>query len=125
VPEDRAEAVESLVALSEIFFAAGARTVSLPFANAADAGDMADVRSHFATADWRRALLNAVHPQGTCAIGADPRTAACDPYGGLYGAPGVFVCDASLFPTSVGVPPQVTIMAQASLVAGLAADSAT
>jgi choline dehydrogenase-like flavoprotein len=57
-----------------------------------------------------------VHPQGTCAFG-DDSGAAVKPNGELRAAPGVFVGDASLFPTSIGVPPQVTIMALAGLVA--------
>jgi choline dehydrogenase-like flavoprotein len=39
-----------------------------------------------------------------------------NPAGELWGEPGVFVCDASMFPTSVGVPPQVKIMALATAV---------
>lgn len=120
---DRQEASASVAALAELFFAAGASQVTLPFADAPDARDMDDVHGALAGADWRphRVLLNAVHPQGTCATGS-PREGATDAYGEVYGAPGVFVCDASLFPTSVGVPPQVTIMAQASLVAGRVAE---
>jgi choline dehydrogenase-like flavoprotein len=64
-----------------------------------------------------RTLLNSVHPQGSCAMGADPALSAVSPEGALWGVDGVFVADASLFPTSVGVPPQVTVMALASAVA--------
>jgi choline dehydrogenase-like flavoprotein len=42
----------------------------------------------------------------------------------LRGAPGVYVADTSLFPTSVGVPPQVTAMTLGALVAAGAAREA-
>jgi choline dehydrogenase-like flavoprotein len=40
--------------------------------------------------------------------------AVCDPFGRVYGLDNVFVADGSIFPTSLGVNPQITIMAAAS-----------
>ena len=37
--------------------------------------------------------------------------------GEVRGVPGLYVADGSLFPSSVGVPPQVTIMTLATLIA--------
>lgn len=64
-----------------------------------------------------RVALNSVHLQGSCRLGATRDRSAVDPYGEVWGEKSVFVCDASLFPTSVGVPPQVTTMALAAAVA--------
>jgi choline dehydrogenase-like flavoprotein len=64
-----------------------------------------------------RVLLNSVHPQGSCSLGGDDRASATDAMGQVRGADGVYVADASLFPTSVGVPPQITVMALATAVA--------
>lgn len=116
--EDRVEAERGIAALADVLLAAGAQRVTLPFMDAPDATDMNDVWHILEHADWspRRVLLNAVHPQGTVAIGADESSAA-DPYGGVRDAPGIHVCDASAFPTSVGVPPQVTVMALAAAIA--------
>ena len=58
--------------------------------------------------------LSAYHPMGTARIGADPAASVCDPFGRVHGAPGVWVLDASLFPTCLGVNPQVSIMAFAT-----------
>jgi long-chain-alcohol oxidase len=50
-------------------------------------------------------------------MGSTPRKSVVDLSGELWDLPGCYVADASLFPTAVGVNPQVTIMALATLVA--------
>lgn len=60
--------------------------------------------------DWN--LLGS-HPLGTCRIGADPRVAVCDPEHRVFGTENLYVVDGSSVPTSLGVNPQLTIMALA------------
>lgn len=55
------------------------------------------------------------HPHGTARMGEDPAKAAVDSWGKVHGAEGVWVMDGSLFPEVLGVNPQVTIMAMASM----------
>jgi choline dehydrogenase-like flavoprotein len=43
----------------------------------------------------------------------DPATGVVDAHFKVYGYDNLFVCDASVFPTSLGVNPQVTVMALA------------
>jgi choline dehydrogenase-like flavoprotein len=121
---DLRELARGVRALAELYFAAGAERVYLPHPQPPPVGSPAELDGALRRMSPRRHLfgLNSVHPQGTCSVGADPRRSAADPRGELWGEPGVFVADASLFPTSVGVPPQVTIMALAGWVAdGIAA----
>lgn len=59
----------------------------------------------------RRLILGSVHPMGTCRMGTDPTTAVVDPEHRVHGIEGLYVPDASFFPTSIGVNPQVTINA--------------
>ena len=59
----------------------------------------------------RDLYLYASHPMSTCRMGEDPATAAVDPDGRLYGWDNLYVADASVFPTSLGVNPQVSTMA--------------
>jgi choline dehydrogenase-like flavoprotein len=62
---------------------------------------------------------------GTARMGSDPRLHPCDPDGHVRrgsgrretGVRGVYVADASLFPTAIGVNPMLTIMALARHVA--------
>jgi choline dehydrogenase-like flavoprotein len=67
-------------------------------------------------------LLTA-HVNGTCRLGVSPRTSGTRPDGQRHGAPGVYVCDGSLLPTALGVNPQATIMALATVVAERAVDA--
>mgnify|MGYP000261093192 CR=1 FL=1 len=61
------------------------------------------------------------HVMGGCAMGTGPRQGAVNPDGRLWGLDNVTVCDGSLFPTSIGANPQVSVYAQAWRVAdGLA-----
>jgi choline dehydrogenase-like flavoprotein len=50
---------------------------------------------------------------GTCRAGADPATSVVDGHGRAHEVPNLFVADGSIFPTSGGGPPTLTIMAQA------------
>jgi choline dehydrogenase-like flavoprotein len=58
--------------------------------------------------------LQAFHPLGTCRMGANPKEAVCDMNGRFYGLDNVFIADGSIFPTSLGVNPMLTIMAAAA-----------
>ena len=53
------------------------------------------------------------HQMGTCRMGADPATSVADPRGQLHDVPGVWIGDASAFPTASGTNPMLTIMALA------------
>jgi choline dehydrogenase-like flavoprotein len=64
-----------------------------------------------------RPPLFTAHQMGTCRVGKDPRTAVADPRGAVYGARGLYVADASTFPTSSGVNPMLSTMAMAYRVA--------
>lgn len=67
--------------------------------------------------------LEAFHPMGTARIGVDERDGACAPDGSLHGTRDLYVADGSLFPTSVGVNPMMTIIGFAKQVArGIAAE---
>jgi choline dehydrogenase-like flavoprotein len=57
--------------------------------------------------------LFAAHQMGTCRMGSDPQTSVANPYGELHDTPGVWIGDASAFPTPSGTNPMITIMALA------------
>jgi choline dehydrogenase-like flavoprotein len=68
--------------------------------------------------------LFAAHQMGTCRMGADPQTSVANPHGELHDTPGVWIGDASAFPTSSGTNPMITIMALAHRTAGAIAAQA-
>ena len=58
------------------------------------------------------------HQMGSCRLGRDPATSVADPWGQLHDTKGVWIGDASGFPTASGVNPMLTIMALARRTAG-------
>ncbi|TMC71146.1 MAG: oxidoreductase [Chloroflexi bacterium] len=64
-----------------------------------------------------RLPLFSAHQMGTCRLGAAPATSVADPYGQVHGIKGLFVADASGFPSASGVNPMLTVMALAYRVA--------
>ena len=56
---------------------------------------------------------NSKHVMGTARMGSDPATSVTDPYGRLHDAPNVVVADSSVFVTSAGYGPTLTLVALA------------
>jgi acyl-CoA reductase-like NAD-dependent aldehyde dehydrogenase/choline dehydrogenase-like flavoprotein len=61
----------------------------------------------------RQHKVFSAHQMGTCRMGPDPATSVANPWGELHDTPGVWIGDASAFPTASGTNPMVTIMALA------------
>lgn len=57
--------------------------------------------------------LFSAHQMGTCRMGKDPKTSVAGPFGELHDTPGVWIGDASAFPTSSGTNPMLSAMALA------------
>ena len=53
------------------------------------------------------------HQCGTARLGDYPETSVTDPYGLTHDHPNLWICDASLLPTSAAVNPSLTIAALA------------
>jgi choline dehydrogenase-like flavoprotein len=53
------------------------------------------------------------HLMGTCRMGSDPAASVVDADGRSWDIPNLWICDGSLFPTSAGVNPSLTIQALA------------
>lgn len=101
---------------AEVHFAAGAVEVypNIPRFGVLKPNDLADFEAARLKASELR--LEAFHPMGTARISSDPRQGVCAPDGSVRGTRGLYVADASLFPTSVGVNPMMTIIAFAKQV---------
>jgi choline dehydrogenase-like flavoprotein len=69
--------------------------------------------------------LFSAHQMGGCRMGRDPQTSVANPWGELHDTKGVWIGDASAFPTTVGNNPMVSIRALAHRTAdAMAASSA-
>ncbi len=63
-------------------------------------------------APFEHAVFSA-HQMGSCRMGNDPATSVANPWGELHDTPGVWIGDASAFPTASGTNPMFTIMSLA------------
>ena len=115
---DRESLIEGLVHGATLLFAAGAKEIALPYTQ-----QIAIKRESDLELIRRRGivendiLIASSHPQGTLRMGNDPGESVVDSYGEAHAVKGLFVADASLFPTSIGVPPTLTIAAMADRIA--------
>ncbi|MBY0424868.1 MAG: GMC family oxidoreductase N-terminal domain-containing protein, partial [Cytophagales bacterium] len=62
------------------------------------------------------AMMSA-HPQGGNVMSSSPKEGTVDPTGKIWNYSNVFIADGSVFPSSVGVNPQVSIMAMSKYIA--------
>jgi choline dehydrogenase-like flavoprotein len=109
--------VRGTALLSELLFAAGARRVIVPFDGVPDLLTLDDARRLRAQAQKvspKAMELSTVHVMGTARMGGDPTRHVCDSYGHVYDTDGLYVADASLFPSPIGINPMETIMALAT-----------
>ena len=113
----------ALLSMAEIQFAAGATHVSPLHANGAKFTSFARARDAIAAFDLRPLVTKVVsaHVMGGAPLGADSRRAAVDVSGRHHHVANLYVCDGSLFPTSIGANPQLSIYGFAARIAtGLA-----
>ncbi|MFN8543779.1 MAG: GMC family oxidoreductase [Candidatus Binatia bacterium] len=108
---------------AEVFFTAGAREVYSGVHSRAVLRGLHDAHAlQQATLPPAEFELMAFHPQGTAKMGEDRVRAVTDSWGRVHGTGGLWVGDASLFPSSCKVNPQITIMALAARLAARVAD---
>jgi choline dehydrogenase-like flavoprotein len=69
--------------------------------------------------------LFSAHQMGTCRMGTDRATSVAGPWGELHDTKGVWIGDASAFPTPSGTNPMISIMALARRTAGAIAAART
>ncbi len=110
--EDRLELMTGLAACARLLHAAGARRVLIPtdppmqFERGQDFSDLPSLELTHGKLD-----ITAVHPMGSVPMGDDPQVAAVDSRGRHHHLRGLWVGDGSLFPSSIGGPPQLSIYA--------------
>lgn len=108
----------AIKAAAKVHFAAGARKVHVPTVQHVVIEKVEDI-DHVVDAIANEPMtfrMVSYHPQGTCRMGMDARTAVVNPYGETHDVKNLFITDASLFPTSIIVNPQVTVYTLASYI---------
>lgn len=108
---DAARFKRGIELLVDVYWAAGALEVIVPIAGVPTlrAGDSGPLKRH--PVRPRALSPMAFHPLGTARAGADPAQSVVDGDLRVHGFEGLYVSDASVVPSSLGVNPQITIMA--------------
>jgi choline dehydrogenase-like flavoprotein len=109
---DRRELLRGLWGCARLLFAAGARRVIVPGRppRTFERGDPVDAIQEMRL-DPGSMDVTAVHPMASVPMGDDPAVAAVSSEGRHHHVEGLWVADGSLFPSSIGVPPQLSIYA--------------
>ena len=116
--EDQRRVRASMVASARMHLAMGASEVATMHASPVvvrSERDLATIET--ASLAPNRLAMFSAHVNGTCRMGVDPASSGATPEGERHGVRGLYISDGSLLPTSLGVNPQETIMAVATVLA--------
>lgn len=99
--------------MARIQFAAGARSVFPLHESAVPYRTLREARRAIASLSMEvlRTRVASAHVMGGCAMGSDPASAVVDGNGGHHHCANLSIFDGSVFPTSVGANPQLSIYA--------------
>jgi len=117
-PADLAKLKSGFKAITRAWFGAGAKRVILPTHAFAAIGHPGEVdRIDALCASTRLFDIGSSHPQGGNPLSDDPSVGVVDRNFAVHGFDNLFVCDASVFTSSIRVNPMNTVMALADYAA--------
>ncbi len=103
--------------MGETFLAAGAKEVFPPILGQPGVDADSLQRLDLERVPARRLECSSQHPLGSCRMAASPNDGVVDESGRVFGVDNLYLADGSIVPSSLGVNPQVTIMAMATRIA--------
>ncbi|MCB9596986.1 MAG: GMC family oxidoreductase [Sandaracinaceae bacterium] len=102
---------------AETYFAAGAKVVHLPVLGSGPVDADGLARFPLEQVSPTKIECGSQHPLGTCRMGTAAAWSGVNANGRLWGTENVYVADGSVIPSSLGVNPQLTIMAMSTRIA--------
>jgi choline dehydrogenase-like flavoprotein len=113
--KDVARMKKGVEVLTRVFLAAGAKHVISPIHGHREIRSEADLdKLRAARVSARDFEMSAYHPLGTARMGRSPSKSVVGPDHQTHDVAGLYIVDGSSVPTSLGVNPQITIMAMAT-----------
>ncbi len=113
---DLQRAKDGMIVAAEVLLAAGATEVFAPVHGLGRHTNAASMRAAIVDRVIDDFVMYCAHPMSSCRMGTDPATSVVDTDGQAHLLPGLFLADASVFPTSIGVNPQITTMTVGTIV---------
>ena len=100
-----------------MLLAGGAKDLRAPIHGVGICNDPEELRVQLKNKKISDFTLYAAHPMGTCRMGLDPTKSVIRPNGETHKIKGLFISDASVFPSSLGVNPQLSTMVVSTRIA--------
>ncbi len=118
IDKDYETLVNSIRTMSEVLLADGANYVYLPTSKRYKLSSMDEVNQALAECKNvpNQFYMTSYHPQGTMRMSTDSSNSVVNKNGESHDLKNLFISDASLFPTSILVNPQLTVYAMASMI---------
>lgn len=108
---------KGMLVVARAYFAAGALEVHPGIIGVGAVKSVEELERVLKTAPPDKMSIYASHPMSTCRMSADRKNGVTKPDGETWDVRNLIIADASLFPTSLGVNPQITVMTTASMIA--------
>ena len=122
-PSDVQRIKDGLVAVSKILLAGGAYDLRAPIHGVGIVNSPEELSAQLATCSIEDFTLYAAHPMSTCRMSESPNTGVINRSGAVHNFRNLYIADASVFPTSLGVNPQLSTMVCATHIARKMIDS--
>ena len=115
--KDQKEMISGLKHAAEIYFAAGAKKVITGHIIPKILENESEIEEKITEGSTGVGQILAVsaHPQGGNQMGGNSSSSVVDSHCKSHDVSNLYICDASVFPTSLGVNPQLTVMAIAKI----------
>ena len=114
-PGDFRKLLDGIMLSGDIFLAAGAKSVmpaSFKYYEFKNSNELSNLPNLLK--DSSDITIGTGHPQGGNAMSLDPKIGVVSDEFKIYGYDNIYITDASVFPTSLGVNPQLTVMSLAN-----------
>ena len=115
--EDVTRIKEGLVAVSKILLAGGAKDLRAPIHGVGIINSPEELERQLERCSIQDFTLYAAHPMSTCRMSESPNTGVINRNGAVHNLRNLYIADASVFPTSLGVNPQLSTMVCATHIA--------
>lgn len=116
-PDDVQRIKDGLVAVAKILLAGGATDLRAPIHGVNVCNSSEELNDQLQSCTIEDFTLYAAHPMSTCRMSNSPKTGVINRNGETHNIRNLYIADASIFPTSLGVNPQLSTMVCATHIA--------
>lgn len=105
---DKKQMYNGIKEAGKILLAAGANSIILPGKEIKELKNENEIDKFLNSSQYTLRDLVAVHPMSSLWMGNNPNNSVTTPQGRYHQLENLYIADTSLYPTSIGIPPQLT-----------------